>query len=116
MKRRYLIVAASLAAFVCLVLGVLALLPARSGATKANFSRIEKGMPRAEVARIFGGPGKIPAPIPDVGTCWDCWRAENGIIAIEFLDGHAVGAEWHGHGSAETAPETIRRWLRWTWR
>jgi hypothetical protein len=57
MKRRFLILAAGLVAFVGLVLGVLAMLPPRIGVTKANFDRIEIGMTRAEVGEILGSLG-----------------------------------------------------------
>jgi hypothetical protein len=63
-KKRVLLIA-SLPLAAALVLGVLAMLPARPGATKANYDRIEIGMPKVEVERMFGrsAPRSLrPAP------------------------------------------------------
>lgn len=104
-KKRLLLIASLL-----LVIAVtLAMLPPRSGVTKANFDRIEKGMTLAELEEIFG----------EKGNWWDgagrkglpmCWTAKDGLGAdVEFVDESVARKQWAD--SHETIFDKIRRWL-----
>jgi hypothetical protein len=53
-KNRCLLIGLMLLIAACVAVVALALLPTRPGVTKENFDRIEVGMTRAEVVRIFG--------------------------------------------------------------
>jgi hypothetical protein len=127
-KKRLVLISA-LPVIIVVALGVLAMIPPRPGVTKANFDRIEKGMTRAEVERIFGGPATEPniAVLKDVyrnreqveaifgregqGTEWGrYWKADDGAIAaIWFSDDCVTDTAWED--SDETIPNKIRRWL-----
>jgi hypothetical protein len=106
-NRGYLIFAAVLAALV-VVLGFFTLLPAQPGVTKANFDRIEKGMTRAEVEAIFGGPGEPPHGMhgPPV---FMMKGPDNASVIVEFDIGGA--AEKHWFPTDETFADKMRRWL-----
>jgi hypothetical protein len=58
MKKRCLIVAVGLVTFICLVLGVLLMLPPHHSSAKANFDRVKIGMPYwDEIELMLGNPG-----------------------------------------------------------
>src|SRR5260370_20047910 len=58
-KKRRVVIALLVAGIIGVVIGVLALLPARQGVTKANFDRIEIGMTRPDVEAILGPPSDL---------------------------------------------------------
>jgi hypothetical protein len=112
-KRCYLISAAVLAAFVGIALGVLAMLPARPGVTKANFERIKEGMTLAEVEALFGEPSFRFAEFEDSGI--RNWVASNRILASVLFDpnGRVVRKEWWAWPQPqENLVDKIHRWLR----
>jgi hypothetical protein len=99
---------ASLPLAVLVIIGVLAMLPARPGVTKGNFDRIENGMTLAEVDKIFGKPGSFGNDLPTRTSALSSWRSENDELACIFFDhGIVYDKEWHG----ETIIDRIRRWL-----
>jgi hypothetical protein len=108
MTKKCLLIAGTLAAFACLLLVAIALLPMRTGVTKANFDRIEKGMMYADVEAIFDEPawfdhGDHTRHLAD-------WRREDGAVArVVFVDGSATDILWFD--STETFSEKFRRWL-----
>src|SRR6516165_10290752 len=57
-KKRWIVLAGLLAVCVALTLAFVALLPADTGVTPANFDRIENAMTLEEVETILGGPGR----------------------------------------------------------
>src|SRR5258708_411179 len=57
MKRRYLFVVLGLTAVVCVVLGILAMLPTRPGVSQANFDPSGEGVTRAEIGKLLGSFG-----------------------------------------------------------
>lgn len=118
MKRRYLTVAVGLFAVAGIALGVLAMLPARSGVTKANFDRIEIGMTADDAERIFGCPAT-----PELGWCvWSGrrfdepsggqgWIAKDrsAVAMISYQEGRIVEKAWSSLD--ESILKEIRRWL-----
>jgi len=103
-KRRYVISAAVLAACVGIALGVLAMLPPHPGVSKANYDRIEVGMPRAAVEAILGKPAE------EVGRFASHWAADDGTwISILFRDDEVK--ETRFYESHETILDKFRRWL-----
>ena len=110
--RRLLLIAGALAA--CAVtLGVLALLPARPGVTKANFDRIQDGMRIEEVDQIFGGPGLNFDGFAHHKHTTLVWQADDGSIAFIEVEGDAVVSKRWGQ-SNETIMAKLRRWLHLT--
>jgi hypothetical protein len=110
-KRCYLISAAVLVACVCVALGVLAMLPAQSGVTKANFDRIELGMTLAEVEGIFGHDGDKFDVLGDEHRENIFWGASpyNGDMAvITFSNDLVCERHW---GNELTFSDKLRRWL-----
>jgi hypothetical protein len=114
-KKRLFLIAAPLAA-VAVTLGILAMLPPHPGVTRANFDRIEKGMTRAEVEEIFGGPSesKTYSTVGEITTITDVWgQIEQGkcvgLANVNFQDEMVVDKEWHC--VPETVLAKIRRWL-----
>jgi len=107
-KKRWLL-AGCLIAFVGVVLSVLALLPPRTGVTKANFDRIEKGMTKVQIEGIFGRIGKVVRE--DVAVL--AWEADDeSSTYIRFLDDRMIDASWIQSKSNETFSDKLRRWLR----
>jgi hypothetical protein len=103
-KRRYLISAAVLAACVCIVFGVLAMLPA-SSVNKENFDRIQDGMTQEEVKAILGEP----RPYPIAGISF--WICDGGAeLYIAFDDQKNVKDKLFVP-SNETLTDKLRRWL-----
>ena len=108
MKKRLLLIAA-LPLAVAVALGVLSILPSRHGVTRANFDRIETGMPKAEVVAIFGEKGQPWHGAPEVGKAM-FWIASDGSFAlVMFVDECVVIKQWDD--SNETVLDKIRRWL-----
>ena len=109
-QRRYLISAGVLAVCVCVVLVVLALLPPRTGVTKANFDRIQDGMSIAEVELILGGAGQ---PFHGFANQKQTlvWLGDDGSLAfVEVADNSVKSKMWNP--SNETFADKLRRWLR----
>ena len=116
MTRKRLLLIASLPLAIAVTLGVLALLPPSPGVNKANFDRIEKGMTRAEVEAIFGGPSesKTYTTVGEITTITDVWgQIEQGkcvgLANVNFQDEMVVDKEWHS--VPETLLDKFRRWL-----
>jgi len=104
------LIAGILVSVACIVLGTLAMLPARPGVTKANFDRIEKGMTRAQVEEFFGQPGMVIRHDGPGGRAAISWEADDRSGAsVGFLNDYVTGAIWNN--SPETVPDKIRRWL-----
>ena len=76
-----------------LVLAVLALLPARPRATKANFDRTEIGMTRLEVEAILGPPGTWGVLRPG-RAAWDS-AVNDDFAFIDFDEnGKVKSKQW----------------------
>jgi hypothetical protein len=112
MNRRRLLLIASLPLAVAVVLGVLAMLPARPGVTKAKVDRIEKGMTMPAVEELLGRPGKfVPGPASAGPMAWFVWDENDGsFAAIGFLQDRVIEKVWEG--SEEAFLDKIRRWFR----
>ena len=121
-KKRLLLIGGFLAACVCLLLGVGAVMPTGPGVTKANFDRIQVGMTKPEVRAIFGRSEAFIAPasgeVPVANN--ENWGAADGSYAsiwfsggipddLEEEDYRVVSMTWHE--SSETPFQKIRRWL-----
>ena len=104
MKKKHLfLVGGFLAACICLPLGVVAIIPPGPGVTKANFDRIEIGMTKAQVEKIFGGEGEL-------GADGCTWHADDGSFAfVWFIDDRVLRVQWLS--SHDTFFDKIRRWL-----
>jgi hypothetical protein len=115
MTKKRLLLIASLPLTIAVTLGVLAMLPPSPGVTKANFDRIEKGMPKAEIEAIFGGKAITIEPwfggIRDnPGAKVAVWKANDESKAgIVFMNSCVFYKEWQD--SNETLPDKLRRWL-----
>jgi hypothetical protein len=107
-KRRLHLIAGTLAACV-VTLGVLAILPARRGVTKANFDLIQEGTTSAEVEAIFDEPPWFDDTTANRRLA-DWRRADGAVARVIFVDDRAVDMFWFD--STETISEKIRRWLR----
>jgi outer membrane protein assembly factor BamE (lipoprotein component of BamABCDE complex) len=101
-KRYYLIAAAALAACVGILIGVLAMLPASPGVTKANFDRVEEGMTREEVNAILGEPTYYANT-----RSWD--HADGSYCQVHFADEKVTSTMIIP--ADETLSEKLRRWL-----
>jgi hypothetical protein len=116
MTRRRLFLIASLPLAVCVVtlmLGVLAMLPARKGVTRANFDRIEIGMTLAEVEVVFGKKndphkGNLQGDNPE-NRRWDC---DEGHVIILFSQERVAGKGWWKRIPVrEDVLEIMDRWI-----
>jgi hypothetical protein len=116
MTKKRLTLLAVLPLTIVVIFGVLAMLPPRSGVTKANFDRIKDGMDRTEVEEILGGKAHKIQPthrvkgMPGPGVMVAFWGADDGSgVWITFMAGGVAGKHWQD--STETIPDKIRRWL-----
>src|SRR4051812_43890503 len=111
-KRRWLLVLGAVTLVVCVVLGVLATLPARPGVvSKANFDRIEKGMTSQEVAQLLGGPGR-PFDTCHKDIVIAIWSAHDGtVIWVQFHPSNGTVTGRRFVESQQTALAKLRRWL-----
>jgi hypothetical protein len=110
MNRSRLFLVASLPLAVAVIVGVLSMLPPRSGVTKANFDRIENGMTLEEVETILGGPAHWQGKIER----WHFykWRCDDGATAnVTMYVTREVVCAGRWIDSTETIREKIRRWL-----
>lgn len=113
-KRFVLIAALPLA--VALSLGVLVILPSRSGVTKANLDRIQVGMTKAEVKNILGGSsnpdhilyGVVRSMEPTESR--EIW-GNSGIIADIVFDKNMHVKDIAIGSHEESFFDKIRRWL-----
>jgi hypothetical protein len=115
MKRRYLILALGFVAFVGIVLGVLAILPPRTGITKANFDRIEKRMTVEDCEALLGdGWWRLSDTFSERNTpgfFTMVWRKDDGAcIRVDFDDYIVTTTSWTD--STLTILDRIRRWLQ----
>jgi hypothetical protein len=104
-KKRLLLIIGGMIAVVGLTLGVLAMLPPKPGVTKENFDRIEVGMTKAEVKKIFGGPpiGQVKGVAGIItareGLNVKIWESKDGedwaIIAFDDND-CMMRSRWDG--------------------
>ena len=82
------------------------------GVTMWNFSRMQKGMPKAEVEQIFGQKGVLDITFQEDFLIW---RADEGSVAcIWFVDDCVFQMEWLD--TTEPLLDKIRRWLHLPWR
>ena len=112
MKKRHLLVAVGLVAFLCLVLGILAMLPPRSGITKANLDRIQKGMPLEEVERIIGRPGQKEQLFDGAIVFWFT-ESDGAFIGVPADErGQIVAGDCIAAFRDESFLEKVMGWLR----
>jgi hypothetical protein len=113
MTRCRMLLIASLPLAGAVVLGVLALLPALRGATKANFERLEKGMSKDAVEEIMGEC--LSEDLPNCTLMWvdgeplvfRYWSHPDGDAMAGFLAGRLFDKHW------TDSPgwwERLRRW------
>jgi hypothetical protein len=105
MRKRRLLLIASLPLAVAVIIGVLAMLPERPGLTKANFDRIEEGMTLQEVEYIFGRPGRYTWG----GYCWQTDDGARTFVVFDFNGDSAGHKIWED--STESPLDKLRRWL-----
>jgi hypothetical protein len=110
MTKRRLVLIASFPLAVVVIVGVLAVAPARPGVTKANFDRIELGMTLEEVERIFGRPSDILAgSSKDDPTVFRGWLVSlDSGAAVDFRAECVYAKQWQDRS---TIVDRIRRWL-----
>jgi hypothetical protein len=107
MTKKRLLLIASLPLTIAVTVGVLAMLPPRTGVTAANHDRIENGMTMAEVEEIFGREGFISNYS---GTDHRIWVADDRSQAVIFFsDDGVTDKDWED--SNETFLDKIRRVL-----
>lgn len=118
MKKKRLLLLASLPLAIAFTLGVLAMLPPNPGVTKNNFDRIQEGMTRAEVEAILGKPVLRFDNAFSTGTAIfrsNHWRGDDGAEAsISFLSENLMEDKvtqktWTP--SKETVFDKLCRWL-----
>ena len=122
MKKKRLLLFATLPLAVAVIFGVLAMLPPRPGITKASFDRIEIGMTLAEVEEIFGGKGRKGIGIETIdatgkvvapslyGMTYEWMDDTKSLNAeIEFVENCVFDKTWTSFN--ETILDKIRRWL-----
>jgi hypothetical protein len=113
MKKIYMICGAVVlaACSCCLVTGVIAFWP-RTSELKANFSRIEKGMTKAQVESVIGMPPSRSVPPPKIEPNFFVWFGDDGKAKVWFDDdGKAVEWEWTEY--SESYEDTFRRLMGW---
>ena len=91
---------------IAVTLGVLMVLPPRTGVTKANFDRIETGMTLAEVEEIFGEKATLMGGGGDKFMLWE--TGEGFWTDMDFVEGRLVHMEWH---TPETLLDKLCRWF-----
>src|SRR5262245_50193020 len=115
-----------IAACVILVIGIAlafalpALLPPTPGVTYANYSRIEKGMTRAQVVQLLGEPNKLEGfrrtlHERETGARSMFWHtAEDDTVEV-VLDGVGLVElmAWNGISDDRTGLEKLRDRLPW---
>jgi hypothetical protein len=113
MKRRYTIFIVGFVAFTATVLGVLVIMPPRTGVSKANFDRIEAGMTRAEIGKLLGSYGsdkdsRLFFAEHKLLVRWgDDWMRIDAV----FENGVLWGKSFY-HLPPETLGEHMRYWFR----
>jgi hypothetical protein len=114
-KKRILTVAAFLVTLIGMPALVLALLPPRTGVTKGNFDRVEKGMTKAEVLGIFGEPPKGSALHGGLKIRHICetWSGGGGVASITFDEAHERVADTEWTYSEEPFLQRILHFLPW---
>jgi len=111
-KKWWLALAALLVLAIGLAIGIPMLLPPEPGVTYANYSRIEKGMTRAQVKALLGEPSV------ERNNHW-LWYSSpfNPILDqahIQFDEtGLVTEASWNGSLDGRTALEKLRDRLPW---
>jgi hypothetical protein len=118
MKKRLLAIAAILVAIVGAIVFALAILPARA-VTKANFDRLEIGMPQSKVESIFGGISakelfvRVNGGMAFVefdGPRQQAWQGADGIAIVSFNEkGHIIDKTWHEQSTSLW--QRLQRWL-----
>ena len=99
---------------VLLAIGIPAFLPPTPGVTYANYSRVEKGMTRAEVEALLGKPDKVEALLgkPDMvaaPTRWSWDSADADHLWINFDEnGRVEHSAWNATPEDRTALDRLR--------
>jgi hypothetical protein len=117
MKKKYLLLLATIAVIAACVFVVVVVLPTRSGVTQANFDRIKRGMSPAQVAEIFGQP---PSERNDLGDPFfiNIYRHADGSFAwvlfkkargVPWSEDRVCDSDWRD--SNETFWDKLRRWV-----
>jgi hypothetical protein len=111
MRKRRLLLIASLPLTVAIILGVLAMLPPRPPHPSAieTFNRVEIGMTLAEVQGIFSHEGTQLVLTPDGRKqTWE-WKVDGQTtMYIDFYDGMVDGKAMT---RLDTFLDKLRRWL-----
>ena len=91
----------------------------RNNVTQENYERIEEGMTKAEVEKIFGSKGKLGEyqyfSSPNLVRM--IWKGHDGTACVVFENDMVAKSEripikgWSSH-SDESISTKIRRWLR----
>jgi hypothetical protein len=108
MRKRRLLLLASLPLAVAVILGILAMLPPRPSATEV-FNRVEIGMTLAEVQRIFSHEGTQLVLTPDGRKqTWEWKVDEQTTMYIDFYDGMV---DTKALTRRDAFLDKVRRWL-----
>jgi outer membrane protein assembly factor BamE (lipoprotein component of BamABCDE complex) len=124
-KKRYLAIGALLIVAIALAIGVSAWLQPAPGVTYTNFSRIEVGMLRADVAAILGPPtlGVLNRNMVEDLTIFEdgkelpdsyYWRTDSQDVQVHFdNEDRVTKAYWNGWQDDRSAMEKLRDRLPW---
>lgn len=107
MRKRLLLATGAMAGLACVGLLIVAMLPVRSGVTKAKFNQILHGMTLEEVEGVLGERGKDD---DWRGAGFMIWIADGGWVSVYFDRNRAHRITWRN--SDETVLQKILRWLR----
>ena len=110
-KKRLLLIA-SLPLSIVVIIGVLAMLPPRSGVTRDNFDKIEKGMTLADVTEIFGEKSITVVTFGNAANpgALESWQGPHGTIVEVYLSNDKV-YEMRWMHSTGNVFDKINRWL-----
>jgi hypothetical protein len=102
-KKWWLALAALIVIALLLAIGVPLLLPPTPGVTYANYSRLEKGMPREDVHAILGTPSNARGN-------FDVWQMVDGDRVRVHYDGNGLvdELEWNHSIDERTSLERLR--------
>jgi hypothetical protein len=116
-RQRYLISGGVLAAITCVACLVSWLVVPTTRVIRANYERIERGMAKAEVEAIFGGPADFVEGGPEEPIWWrEAWvdAETHTTIQVYFFapDGKVANSNWF-EGTETSFIDKLRRWFHW---